>query len=129
MLGSRVSRRRDSFRFRAGTAAVATWTALFLPACARKAPGPEECHELARAWVFRERATRIPRFGGLVLEPGEDAILERTTQCLTTPYDRELVECIGAGGSPRACFAAFQNRHSDKASQTSQTGSPEAPPL
>lgn len=79
---------------------------LALPACTRKAPGPEECHALARAWVAKERS-RPGRFPGLVLEPPADAVLERTNECLTTPYDRELVECIGAGAAPRGCFAAF----------------------
>lgn len=80
--------------------------------CARRAPGPEECHALAVQWVGREGRGVVQRFGGIVLEPPESRILERTTECLTTPYDRELVACIGSRASPSLCFRAFQDRHS-----------------
>ncbi|HVW27324.1 MAG TPA: hypothetical protein VHC69_18295 [Polyangiaceae bacterium] len=39
------------------------------------------------------------------------AILDRTTECLTTPYDRQLVQCVTEGAAPRACMVGFENRH------------------
>jgi hypothetical protein len=87
---------------------------LVVAGCARKAPGPEECHELARVWVAKERTPRTTRFGTLVLEPSTDTVLERTTECLTMPYDRELVQCIEEGLPPRGCYAAFQARKSKR---------------
>ena len=84
-------------------------------ACQRKAPGPEECHDLAVRWV------NSVRFGGgaglrgrrIRLAPDDDAVLERTTKCLTTPYDRELVECVRASGEILQCYRAFEARHGD----------------
>jgi hypothetical protein len=81
--------------------------------CARRAPGPEECHALAVQWVGREGRRGVSqRFGGIVLEAPDSRILDRTTECLTTPYDRELVACIASRASPALCFGAFQSRRS-----------------
>lgn len=78
--------------------------------CARRAPGPEECHALAIQWASRESAALSYRPGDGELESVESQILERTTECLTTPYDRELVGCVGSGASPRRCLRAFETR-------------------
>jgi hypothetical protein len=86
-----------------------------LAGCARRAPGPEECHDLALYWVLGPRARVVQRFG----PAAEEAILDRTTKCLTTPYDRELVQCVTAGGPTRRCLAAFESRH--RALQASAT--------
>jgi hypothetical protein len=40
----------------------------------------------------------------------EEAVLDRTTECLTTPYDHELVQCVTAGAPPRGCLATFEAR-------------------
>jgi hypothetical protein len=77
-------------------------------ACARKAPGPEECRrfahrtsgvsplELARAPQLRERVDELIR------------------QCLTTPYDRELLGCVEQTGRLRACTLDFEQRRDRK---------------
>ena len=78
-----------------------------LAGCARRAPGPEECHDLALTWVLGLRARAA------VQDPGraaERAIVDRTTECLTTPYDHELVRCVTAGAPPRRCLGAFEAR-------------------
>ena len=77
-----------------------------LAGCARRAPGPEECHELALAWVLGPRARAMQSFG----RAADEAILDRTTECLTTPYDRELVQCVTTGAPARRCFGAFESR-------------------
>jgi hypothetical protein len=83
--------------------------------CSRRAPGPEDCHALAVQWVRAEHpslALRIP--DPEETEEGAEAVLERTTECLTTPYDRELVDCVVAKSNLRACAAAFDQRHAAK---------------
>jgi hypothetical protein len=85
--------------------------AALLPACRRKLPGPEECHALAERWLAvvsqgRSQHPNTPREQGIV----EDTVLKMTTQCLTRPYDREMVECVVSGAAPKACFASFESR-------------------
>jgi hypothetical protein len=86
------------------------WCALIVVSCARRAPGPEECHALAVQWVAREPSVVSRRWGNLVLEPADSRVLDRTTECLTVPYDRELVSCVGSGAPPRLCLGAFEAR-------------------
>jgi hypothetical protein len=86
--------------------------------CGRKAPGPEECHALALQLELGA-AARMPRHQRVRASVvSEDAILERTTECLTTPYDRELVGCVTAGASPALCVRAFEARHAPPGSTT-----------
>jgi hypothetical protein len=40
----------------------------------------------------------------------DDTVMKLTTEYLTRPYDRELVSCVGNGGTPRACLARFETR-------------------
>ena len=87
-------------------------------ACQRKAPGPEECHDLAVRWVGAVRwgsGAGVGVRGRRVRAAPEDgAVLERTTACLTTPYDRELVECVRASSAIVACYEAFEARHAGR---------------
>lgn len=76
--------------------------------CQRRAPGPDECHELAVKWILAEHSGY--RLGSRAIVVPESAVMERTTECLTTPYDRELVQCVTAGAPPRSCLRAFQAR-------------------
>lgn len=99
--------------------ALAVGASVATTGCARKAPGPEECHALALRWASTERGRLSHRYGDFVIEPTVDRVLERTNECLTTPYDRELVTCIVGGGSPKACYAGFLAR----------TGSTDVPKL
>ncbi len=52
-----------------------------------------------------------------------------TTECLLTPFDRELVRCVDATGRSRQCLAQFQLRQkrkegSDRAEPDQGFGSP-----
>jgi hypothetical protein len=82
-------------------------------ACQRKAPGPEECHDLAVRWVNAVRwgGGLAPRGRHVRFARDDDAVLERTTLCLTTPYDRELLECVRVRGTIVDCYEAFEARH------------------
>jgi len=69
--------------------------------CQRKAPGPEECARFAEAVVGAHR----------YITPVMDAQIETQTQeCLTRPYDRELLDCVLLTRQARACLASFRAR-------------------
>lgn len=90
------------------------WAAVALAAlvsCRREAPGPAECHEFALRTVGVPAAADPRRLEPRVLA----AVEELTVRCLTTPYDRELLACAAGPVELRACFAAFQRRHPDRA--------------
>jgi len=73
--------------------------------CQRKAPGPEECAQFAEAVVG----------AGRYVTPVIAAQIERQTQeCLTRPYDRELLQCVLLTRQARACLASFHARHGDE---------------
>jgi hypothetical protein len=89
-----------------------------LSGCARKAPGPMECHAFAR------RVLGLPPSAGLIADAErrvdrrvQMAVEELTVSCLTTPFDRELVACTESGAGLRGCFAAFQARHPERAAR------------
>lgn len=91
--------------------AIASLPLLFLlvSGCARKLPGPAECRAFALASVGIEQDTpaslleaRAPR---LAVEA--DAITQR---CLSTPWDYQLLNCLGSGGSSRVCRNRFEAR-------------------
>jgi len=69
--------------------------------CQRKAPGPEECAQFAEAVVG----------AGRYVTPVIAAQIERQTQeCLTRPYDRELLQCVLLTRQAEACLRSFQFR-------------------
>jgi len=73
--------------------------------CERKAPGPEECSRFAVAVV--QYAAGSP----FLLTPEMQVqIDEQTRQCLTRPYDRELLNCVLSQGHARPCLEAFRRR-------------------
>jgi hypothetical protein len=78
-----------------------------LGGCARRLPGPDECHDFALVWVLGPNHAGVRRVGAVTAE----AILERTNECLTTPYDRELVQCVTGGGRRQSCLTSFDARH------------------
>lgn len=83
--------------------------------CQRKAPGPEECARFAEAVVG----------GGRYITPVLAAQIEtQTRECLTRPYDRELLDCVLLTGRARACLADFRARHAN-ASEGIDEGLPE----
>jgi hypothetical protein len=72
-----------------------------LTGCQRKAPGPEECARFAEAVVG----------AGRYVTPVIAAQIETQTQeCLTRPYDRELLSCVLLTRQARACLASFHAR-------------------
>ena len=74
--------------------------------CERKAPGPQECARFAVAVV--QFAAGSP----ILLSPEmQGQIDEQTRQCLTRPYDRELLNCVLSQGRARPCLDAFRRRH------------------
>jgi hypothetical protein len=84
--------------------AVAGFTLLTvsLTSCQRKAPGPEECARFAEAVVG----------AGRYVTPVIAAQIEAQTQeCLTRPYDRELLSCVLLTREARVCLASFHARN------------------
>ncbi len=75
-----------------------------LPACARKAPGPEECERFATAVVMQHAP------GGLLTLELQAQIEEETRNCLTRPYDRELLNCVLVTNRGRSCLDSFRRR-------------------
>ena len=72
--------------------------------CQRKAPGPEECARFAEAVVG----------AGRYITPVISAQIESQTQeCLTRPYDRELLRCVLLTRQARVCLASFRARSGD----------------
>ena len=73
-----------------------------LTGCQRKAPGPEECARFAEAVVG----------AGRYITPVIAAQIETQTQeCLTRPYDRELLRCVLLTRQARPCLASFRARN------------------
>lgn len=76
---------------------------------------------MAVRWVNQETLGRhrqpygrpgAPTFWGLQLRSDEeDEVMKRTTQCLTTPYDKALVGCVEAARDIVGCYRAFEARH------------------
>ncbi|HEY0464484.1 MAG TPA: hypothetical protein VGC79_09760 [Polyangiaceae bacterium] len=80
-----------------------TWLGCAL-SCQRKAPGPEECARFAETVVG----------AGRYVTPVIAAQIESQTQeCLTRPYDRELLRCVVLTRQARVCLASFRARSGD----------------
>jgi hypothetical protein len=81
---------------------------LLLGGCARKLPGPDECRAFALASVGVRPGTPATL---LEVEPRLAARAEDLTrECLTMPYDRELLSCLSQGGSRRLCARSYEAR-------------------
>jgi hypothetical protein len=72
--------------------------------CERKAPGPREC--VTFSYEVLGVTPRQVQTSGRV----KSAVDELTAECLTTPYDRALLDCVRSGNAPRGCYAAFRAR-------------------
>lgn len=85
------------------TLPICLLTALDL-SCQRKAPGPDECVAFAyhALGVVTPAQLRHPEL--------RTRIDDLTTRCLTTPFDRELLQCVEATGRTRACTVEFEAR-------------------
>jgi hypothetical protein len=73
-------------------------------ACQRKAPGPDECR------LFAYRALGVQRAEQLAFPEVRERVDGLITRCLTTPYDRELLQCVQLTGRMRACTLSFEAR-------------------
>src|SRR5215831_10449900 len=73
--------------------------------CRRKAPGPEECR------VFAQYAVGVHSQAELELPGTLERVDDLTTECLLTPYDRELLACVEQGAGTRLCLREFTARH------------------
>ena len=83
---------------------------LFLLAtgCARKLPGPAECRAVALASLGLAPETPA---SALAVNVRLTAKAEELTQrCLTTPWDYQLLNCLGTGASSRLCLTRFEAR-------------------
>jgi hypothetical protein len=83
--------------------------------CQRKLPGPQECRAFALASLGVEPETSAVALSRqLELTARAE---ELTRQCLTTPWDYPLLDCLAQGHSSRACLVSFQARRQGTASQ------------
>ena len=83
-----------------GYAALALLAPLLL-GCQREAPGPEECALFAEAWVVH----------GRMPTPAMQANVDTAVrECLTRPYDRELMQCVLTLREVPPCWEAFRRR-------------------
>ncbi len=85
--------------------ALALAVLAFAAACHRKAPGPEECRE------FAYQAAGVRTQTDLLVPGALKRVDELTTECLLTPFDRELLTCVEQGLSTRLCLRDFDVRH------------------
>ena len=75
--------------------------------CARKLPGPAECRAFALASVGVEQGTPASLLARTRLASQAEEVTQR---CLTTPWDYQLLNCLGTGGSSRVCLSRFEAR-------------------
>lgn len=76
--------------------------------CERKAPGPFDCEAAgARALGITHRSQlQDPRV--------KQALDTWTVECLTTPFDRQLLRCVEETGRAQMCLMEFRLRHQDR---------------
>lgn len=72
--------------------------------CERKAPNQEECLDFA-LHMLRITDARV-----LSVPLVRDQLDELVVQCLTTPFDKQLLACPERRVSPRSCLIEFQDR-------------------
>jgi hypothetical protein len=84
---------------------------LCLSSCARQLPGPLECRAFALSSVGVD-----PSIPATLLrqDPRLEARADEVTrQCLTTPWDRQLLRCLDSGGCSRVCLSRFEARRAN----------------
>jgi hypothetical protein len=76
--------------------------------CERKAPSPEECLGFAMRslGINDERLLTVPRYKS----PVDDIVVE----CLTTPYDKELIRCVKLRSTKKTCLLEFEARQQQR---------------
>ena len=97
--------KRPVCRWRFGFVGAGLGAALLaMPACQRKAPGPQECRRFAlQVHGIAEDAPALP-------PPVKAVVDEVTVKCLTTPFDRELLRCVDEGRGPKRCVSEYSRR-------------------
>ena len=81
---------------------------LLASGCVRRLPGPTECRAFALASVGVEPGT--PASALVNHRQLSERAEELTLQCLTTPWDYQLLNCLQNGNSQRLCLAGFRAR-------------------
>lgn len=88
--------------------------ALGLLGCQRRAPGPDECEAFAEAVVadaVNHAVADSPLLRSEALARQVQLRIDQETQeCLTRPYDRELLLCVLATKQARVCLSEFRRR-------------------
>lgn len=78
---------------------------LLLPAaCERRLPGPDECRSFAHSVVG------VTHPNDLLVPGAAERVGELTRDCLTRPFDRDLLRCVSETGRARLCLADFERR-------------------
>ena len=72
--------------------------------CERKAPSQEECLDYAMA-TLRINDARL-----LAVPAVSDKLDELVVKCLTTPFDKQLIQCAKTRSSARSCLFEFEDR-------------------
>jgi hypothetical protein len=72
--------------------------------CQRRAPGPDECRSFAQA------ALGITRPNDMLVPGMPERVADLTRDCLTTPFDRDLLRCVQETGRSRLCMLDFERR-------------------
>ena len=81
---------------------------LALCGCEREAPGPMECRQFALS------AVGVARREELAVPQVNEKVEALTRECLTEPYDRELLHCYETTRQGRACQYQFKNRQKSR---------------
>jgi hypothetical protein len=77
-------------------------------ACERQAPGPEACGNLALRWAGPPEPEEYA--GGRVRSARAAGVEEIARLCVTTPFDRAVIQCAEEGGTPERCLHGFRDR-------------------
>ena len=91
---------------------------MLLSGCARKAPGPDECLALSY------RTFGVQTQADLTIPSVQANVDELTTECLLTPFDRELLACAEQTGALESCARAFAVRHAGAEVQSLRSRAP-----
>jgi hypothetical protein len=84
--------------------AVIVSAAAALLGCERKAPSQQECFDYAML-TLRINDPRL-----LAVPAVADKLDEVVVKCLTTPFDKQLIQCVKTRSSARSCLYEFEDR-------------------
>jgi hypothetical protein len=55
---------------------------------------------------FDRPSTDLP----VLADEDDDPVMKLTTECITTPFDKALVQCVLSSNQVGACFESFEDR-------------------